>query len=196
MKIHYTILSLTLFLSACVESRKEADKEQTTAPLADSVLINRGSYLVAVAGCNDCHSTKKMTPAGPVPDTSKLLAGYVQSETLPAINSALSKNWILFNMNATAFVGPWGISFAANLTPHETGIGNWSFGQFEMAMRKGKYKGLENSRGLLPPMPWMNYKDLEDQDMRAMFAYLKSLPPVNNVVPPPVGPAECIIACQ
>jgi hypothetical protein len=93
-------------------------------------------------------------------------------------------------MNGTAFVGPWGISFAANLTPHETGIGNWSFDQFEIAMRKGKSKGIENNRGILPPMPWMNYKDLNNRDMRAIFVYLKSLPPVNNAVPPPVGPAE------
>lgn len=58
-----------------------------------------------------------------------------------------------------------------------------------MALRKGKYKGLENARDLLPPMPWFNFSHLTDEDLKAMFAYLKSTKPVNNVVPPPIPPA-------
>lgn len=86
----------------------------------------------------------------------------------------------------TAAAGPWGISFAANLTPHETGIGNWTFDQFKTAMTQGKYKVMANGRPLLPAMPWFNYTEMKDEDLQAVFAYLKSLKPVENVVPSPV----------
>ena len=107
--------------------------------------------------------------------------GPVRSEELSA--------WVLFNHHSTAAVGPWGISFAANLTPDETGIGNWTFEQFSKAMREGKYKGLEGTRPLLPPMPWANYIGLSEEDMQDIFAFLKSLKPIKNVVPSYV-PAE------
>jgi hypothetical protein len=59
---------------------------------------------------------------------------------------------------------------------------------FRRALKEGKYKGLEGSRSLLPPMPWTNFLSLADEDVKAMFAYLKSIPPVKNVVPMPVSP--------
>ena len=90
---------------------------------------------------------------------------------------------ILLTGDGTAASGPWGTSFAANLTPHETGIGSWTYDQFELAMRHGKFKGMENSRTLLPPMPWQTYQNLTDQDTKAIFDYLKSVPAVANVVP-------------
>ena len=80
------------------------------------------------------------------------------------------------------------LNYAANLTPDETGIGNWSFEQFTTAIRKGKYKGLEGSRPLLPPMPWQMYKSMTDEDLKAVFTYLNSLPPINNLVPSPIPP--------
>ena len=86
--------------------------------------------------------------------------------------------------------GPWGTSFAANLTPDETGIGNWSFGQFKKALTEGKAKGLDGGRMLLPPMPWPNYVSMQEADLRAIFAYLKSIPPVKNIVPAPVPPTS------
>ncbi|MBC5992228.1 hypothetical protein [Pontibacter cellulosilyticus] len=53
-----------------------------------------------------------------------------------------------------------------------------------MAMREGKVKGLANNRDTLPPMPWPMFSKLEDDDLKVIFAYLKSTPPVKNVVPP------------
>jgi glutamate synthase domain-containing protein 1 len=94
------------------------------------------------------------------------------------------------NSDLTAFVGPWGLSYSANLTPHDTGIGSWNFERFKRAMVEGKYKGQENGRMLLPPMPWQNFKDVEDEDLRAMYTYFKSLEPVDNVVPSPKPLAE------
>ena len=78
---------------------------------------------------------------------------------------------------------PWGTSFAGNLTPHETGIGNWSVEQFKRALKEGKYKGLENGRPLMPPMPWPALRNFTDEDLEAMFAYLQTLKPIDNVVP-------------
>jgi hypothetical protein len=93
-------------------------------------------------------------------------------------------------MNNTAAVGPWGTSFAANLTPDQTGIGTWTEEQFIRAMKQGKWKGLENSRNLLPPMPWQGYSQLPEDDLKAIFAYLKSIKPIYNSVPMAISPIE------
>ena len=90
----------------------------------------------------------------------------------------------------TSWIGPWGISYTANLTSDSTGIGNWKEEQFIYALREGKYKGLPSSRPLLPPMPWQMYKHMTDGELKAIFAYLKSTKPINNVVPPPEPPVS------
>lgn len=158
---------------------------------AQSELVKRGEYLVTIMGCADCHAPKKLTPRGPAPDMDRFLSGYNSAQPLGEYDKNLVKTgqWVLFNGQNTAFIGPWGVSFAANLTPDATGIGNWSEEQFNKAMRQGKFKGLDNSRPLLPPMPWPNYAGMSDADMRAVFAYLKSLKPVSNTVPAPIPPA-------
>jgi hypothetical protein len=148
-------------------------------------LTARGKYLVTIMGCNDCHSPKKFGPQGPVPDPERLLSGHPSDSPLPTVDKTRIGPWLWFNDQSTAFVGPWGASFAANLTPDATGIGNWSEEQFKKAMQQGKYKGLDNSRPLLPPMPWPAYRQLADQDLKAIFAYLRSLKPVKNIPPPP-----------
>lgn len=145
----------------------------------------RGEYLSTIIGCDHCHSPKQMTPQGPVPIKELWMSGYQEDRTLPEISKeklGLGK-WELHIDDLTAFVGPWGVSFGANITPDETGIGNWTFKHFKTAMTKGKYKGLENSRPILPPMPWPSYMNMEEQDLRDIFAYLKSLPPIRNNVP-------------
>jgi hypothetical protein len=86
----------------------------------------------------------------------------------------------------TAWAGPWGISFTANLTPDSTGLGNWTPEMFIAAIRTGKHAGV--GRPILPPMPWPQYRNFTDEDLRAIFAYLHSLKPVHNVVPQPVPP--------
>ena len=66
--------------------------------------------------------------------------------------------WALFYTEGTAMVSPMGTSYAANITSDATGIGNWSLQQFKTALTRGKSKGIETNRDLLPPMPWENYK--------------------------------------
>ncbi|MCO5262348.1 MAG: hypothetical protein M9901_05685 [Lentimicrobium sp.] len=55
-------------------------------------------------------------------------------------------------------------------------------------MKQGWYKGIEGGRKLLPPMPWQNFTEMKDEDVRAMYLYLKSTRPVRNIVPSPVAP--------
>ena len=152
--------------------------------------VLRGEYLVGIMGCNDCHTPKVMTDQGPVPDVHRLLSGHPSDEVLASIaDKKVLSDYALFNMGLTASVGPWGTSYAANLTPDETGLGNWTLDQFEKALREGKSKGMDNGRMLLPPMPWQNLRNLSNDDLAAIWAYLRAITPVKNVVPAPVPPA-------
>ena len=151
-----------------------------------------GEHIVTISGCHDCHSPKKMTTHGPDIDSTLLLSGHPALQPPPDVNrkELETKGLVLAAGDLTSWVGPWGISFTANLTSDVTGIGNWSEEQFMYALREGKFKGLAGSRSLLPPMPWPMYKHMTDDEMKAVFAYLKSTKPINNVVPAPVPPAS------
>lgn len=152
--------------------------------------IERGKYLVMAGGCNDCHTPKIMTPAGPVPDTTRLLAGHPAGEPIPAIpKEALGPGrWLaMTNAHMTAWAGPWGVSYSYNLTPdRQTGIGDWPEDMFIKTLRSGKFMGM--SRDILPPMPWQTIGQMTDDDLKAIYAYLKSLPPIRNQIPAPHPP--------
>jgi mono/diheme cytochrome c family protein len=151
--------------------------------------IDRGRYLVTTMGCNDCHTPWKLGEKGPEPDMSRMLSGHPQDLKLPPPPALPPGPWgLTAALTMTAWSGPWGISYTANLTPdQETGIGAWSEQNFIQAMRTGKHLGA--GRDILPPMPWMWYGKMTDEDLKAIFAYLKSIPPINNRVPDPVPPA-------
>jgi hypothetical protein len=153
-------------------------------------LVQRGKYLATIGVCNDCHTPK--SKSGLSLDSSRLLSGHPQNEVIAPIPA--QQDWVLFSNGLTSFVGPWGVSYAANLTPHETGTGNWSFEQFKTALRHGKYKGMEGSRDLLPPMPWEMYRHMTDADMLALFTFLQSIKPVDNLVPAPIAPSDMALA--
>ena len=161
------------------------------APQAGPVAtpVERGAYLATVGGCHDCHSPKVFTEHGPEPDPSRLLSGHPADDKLPAVPAGAvgPGQWgAITNGHLTAWAGPWGTSFAANLTPHETGLAAWTPEIFIQAMRTGKHAGA--GRPILPPMPWFNYAKMTEDDLRALFAYLKSLPPIANAVPAPTPP--------
>ncbi|MAP55605.1 MAG: diheme cytochrome c-553 [Altibacter sp.] len=167
-------------------------KDGTTTETSETDLIKKGEYLVKIIGCDHCHTPKKMTDQGPVPDMDRWLMGHPANATVPEIpeNVVGPGKWILMNNDLTVAVGPWGTSFGANLTPDDTGIGSWSYEQFKRAMTEGKFKGMENSRPLMPPMPWQSYKEMKDEDLRAMYMYLMSIKPIENVVPSYIPPSE------
>ena len=147
----------------------------------------RGKYLVTSMGCSDCHTPWTMGPNGPAPDESRSLSGHPADLTVPP-PPELNAPWILAGLATnTAWAGPWGISFTANLTPDpETGTGKWTAQDFVDTIRSGRHLG--RGRPLLPPMPAQAFANLTDEDLRAIFAYLQTLPPIQNRVPEPIAP--------
>ena len=187
MKKCYLVFSmLGIIVVACNSPKQKEIAKAVVAKAEPNTVVDRvtrGKLLVASIGCNDCHSPKIMTERGPEVDAERRLSGHPSQENLPPYDKETSKSYVLFTMGLTATVGPWGTSFAANLTPDETGIGNWSEAQFLKAIKEGKFKGMDNTRPLLPPMPWTEYRNLPDEDLKAIFAYLKTIKPIDNVVP-------------
>jgi cytochrome c len=147
--------------------------------------VARGRELVFSVGCNDCHTPKKMGPKGPELDMERLLSGHREEANLPAPPTLPKGPWgIVTSMELTAWSGPWGVSFAPNLTPDEnTGLGIWTEDMFLQALRTGRHMGV--SRPILPPMPWEVYGRLPEEDLKSIYAFLRSLPPVKNRVPEP-----------
>ncbi|UKJ09128.1 c-type cytochrome [Solitalea lacus] len=171
--------------------------EQNTEMNNDQ-LVERGKYLTIAASCNYCHSPKLSTPyEGLILDSTRLLSGHQAGTALSTINykvdSTLTRkgDWALMSLDMTAFAGPWGISYTANLTPDTaTGIGAWSEDAFIKTLRTGKHLGQPGGRNVLPPMPWALIGQMSDDDLKAIYTYLRTLPPVANQVPAPVPPEE------
>jgi hypothetical protein len=173
----------TWSLNSCESGQSSAKTADNTPPSKDS-LVKRGNYLVTAIGCNDCHSPKHMGAHGPEIDSLNMLSGFPSNRPIPVANADDMRNGlVVFNADLTAAMGPWGTSFAANITSDETGIGNWTEEQFKNAFRHGKYKGMDGGRMLMPPMPWQDFGHLTDGDIQAIFYYLKSTKPFKNVVP-------------
>jgi len=176
--------ALSIAVAACTST--SARTTDTAVKLDSAAMVARGSYLVNAIGCDDCHSPKRMGPQGPEIIPELRFSGFPHNGQLPVIDTTeIKKGWTLFSPDLTSAVGPWGVSFAGNITSDGSGIGNWKEENFIRALREGKYKGLENSRPLLPPMPWTTYKNLSDEDLKSIFTFLKTTNPVNNVVPAP-----------
>jgi mono/diheme cytochrome c family protein len=141
-------------------STQQAEPPAAAAAAVDPVA--RGEYMVTVMGCNDCHTPGYLYGA---PDMNRMLSG-----------------------SEIGWPGPWGLAFAANLTPDaETGLGNWSDDDIVTALRTGQRP---DGRVLAPIMPYSNFATLTDEDVRAIVAYLRSIPPVVHQEPGPVPPGE------
>ena len=123
-------------------------------------MLQRGEHLTTVMSCNDCHTPGAMFGA---PDMKRKLSG-----------------------SELGWQGPWGVTYARNLTPDmETGIGKWSEQDIMKALRTGTRP---DGSILQPPMPWTNFTTLTDDEAMAIAVYLKSLPPVAHKVPDRVAP--------
>ena len=183
-----SILSIIFLIAVFLQTQCSSPQEKV---MTKEEMIKKGEYLVNFGGCNDCHSPKVFTDMGPVPDTTKLLSGHQQNAYLAKVDTSIigPGKWYLSNGDLTAWVGPWGISFSANLTPDiSTGIGAWTEDLFVKSMRSGLHLGA--GRPILPPMPFMGLAGLKDEDLKSVFAYLKSIKPISNKVPDPVLPNE------
>jgi mono/diheme cytochrome c family protein len=149
-----------------------------------------GEHLVTIGGCNDCHTPKKMTPMGPADDTTLLLSGHPEQMPPPDVDrKQMESKGLVVTATFTAWVGPWGISYSANLTPDETGIGTWTEDQFIYAIKNSISKGLPGSRPLLPPMSMMPVQHMTNDELKAVFAYLKTIKPIKNISVQPTPPA-------
>jgi len=176
--------------SGCSKKTDEASVVPTIDPTKATEAsaaspVERGKYLVnTVGGCNDCHTPWKMGPQGPEPDMTRMLSGHPAEMPMPPAPK-LSMPWMAAaGATMTAWAGPWGVSYTANLTPDSTGLGTWDETVFMLAIRNGKHIG--NGRPILPPMPWQNFAKMTDDDLKAIFAYLKTIPPIKNKVPEPI----------
>ena len=156
--------------------------------------VEHGKYLVTLGGCNDCHTPLKEVPGGlPIPDSTFFLSGHPEKLPYPVwtpedITKRNSAG--LFGLMPTVFAGPWGVSFASNLTSDvATGMGEWTEEAFIQALRTGKHQGQPDGRDLLPPMPWINLRQITDEDLKSMWAYLRTIPQIKNQVPLPVPPS-------
>lgn len=131
--------------------------DQNTRP-DPSDKVKYGEYLVTMASCSDCHTP--MTPQG-APDFSKAFAGGMHFKTDV--------------LDVTV----------ANITPDSTtGIGSWTeevfltkFKTSLEAVKKGDNPGKMNTE-----MPWAIYATMKEDDLKAIYAYLRTVPPVKNKV--------------
>lgn len=191
--INSVAIVFTFVLASCQSSgtQEAIQNNATTSSSGVEDEIARGRYLVEIMGCNDCHSPKSMGPRGPEVIEELRLSGYPANRPVVNFDSPMIKEgFAMFYPDLTAAAGPWGITFAGNLTPDVTGIGNWTEEQFKKALTQGKFKGMDDTRMLLPPMPWVNYAEMKDEDIHSIFTYLKSIDPVENIVPAPVSPDQ------
>lgn len=196
MKMRY-LLPLTvlacggaaLLIGSAPKAKAKPGAPTATNPAAQTQ-IQRGEYLVKFGDCSACHTPLKFGPNGPEPDMTKFLSGHPEDTKLPPPDLKPGP-WFAATAGMTAWTGPWGISYAANITPDtNTGIGIWTEEMFIATMRTGKHMGA--GRPILPPMPWQASSNLTDEDLKAVFAYLKNIPAIKNRVPEPTLPNQMV----
>ena len=144
--------------------------------------------------CNECHTPTVFDPELkiPVKDMSRMLSGHPEGAPDPE-GKSVGHDMAVIGPTFTSFNLPFGTVYTANLTPDkETGLGNWTEKNFVGTFRIGRHLGLEDGIPLLPPMPWEYVANLNDADLKAIFAYLQSIPAIKNQVPSPKVPQEVI----
>jgi mono/diheme cytochrome c family protein len=173
-----------VFLFGCQSPPAEESQSAAASPAKVMDPAARGRYLVTTGACNDCHTPFKMGEMGPEPDMTRMLSGHPQDLVLPPVPGLGDGSWMWGgSASMTAFFGPWGVSYSANLTPDvDTGIGAWTEDMFMQSLKTGKHWG--TGRQIQPPMPWPWYSQMSDEDLKAIYAYLKTIPAVHNEVPP------------
>jgi mono/diheme cytochrome c family protein len=165
--------TLILIGAACALS---SSQEKIPADWEQGSYIERGDYLVNYLGyCVGCH-----TPLGRdgQMDKSRFLSG------VPAKFAGAKAG----PPQIAGFPGPRGARFyAKNVTPDpETGIGRWSEDQFVLTFRTGVRP--DGTKYAVSPMEWNIYANMKEQDVRAIYRYLRTIKPVSNKVPADIPP--------
>lgn len=190
------VATLAAVTSTLAEAAPPAEQGASGAPAASARLTAqqaRGKYLMSTSACMDCHTPWKLGDKGPEPDLTRLYSGHPEQLKMPPAPVLPEGPWLMTaGVTNTAWAGPWGVSFTANLTPDlETGLGRWTESDFIRTIRTGRHMG--RGRVVLPPMPIAVYNNFTDRDLKAIFAYLRTVPAIRNKVPdpvPPVAPAS------
>jgi len=196
---HFTMRKAAMALTAALvlatgglaNAKDKAAKGGKDAKPAKEDPAARGGYIVAHSGCNDCHTPWIFNKefGMPVPDMTRMLSGHPASgspESATKINP--KTDLAIISADFTAFTLPFGTVFTANLTPDkETGLGNWTEEMFVKAIRTGMHMGAEG-RPIMPPMPWPEVRNLNDEDLKSVFAFLKTIPAIHNPVADPKVP--------
>jgi mono/diheme cytochrome c family protein len=185
----FTVIAIVVLSLAAAASltatagNRAAQKSEQAAKAAAHARVKRGEYLVTAIGCNDCHTPWKMGANGPEPDMSRALSGHPEGLEVKSPAKLGNGPWVWAAAGSnTAFSGPWGISYAANLTPERlTGIGIWNEEMFVKTIRTGRHWGV--ARPILPPMPWQAFRHMSDEDLKSIYAYLRTVKPIKNQVP-------------
>jgi len=192
-RILFTIPFLIMLIMACSGYQKQTEMAEGSSVTDMPDPVERGRYLTTIMACHDCHTPKIFGEHGvPMLDSTRFLSGHPAEMPYPdwtqpdmEQRNALA----LVGGMLTAWAGPWGVSFTQNLTPDDsTGLGEWTEEAFIQAIRTGKHQGQPNGRMILPPMPWEMYRHATDDDLKAVWAYLRSIPAIDNMVPLPIPP--------
>jgi len=199
MKKLFVSVSASFIFSKCNEnkSNEEGNKKDSTVVSNASnsgyeSQVKWGAHLVTIGGCDDCHTPKKMGPNGPEDNMDLELSGHPSQMPEPVVDrKEMESKGLKVTSGLTEWVGPWAISYTANITSESTGIGRWTEDQFILCLRKGKWMGIADARNLLPPVPWHGFAHMTDDELKAI-AYLKSTKPIHNVVPRPQPPVLAI----
>ncbi len=191
MKNTFIAATAVVFVAAAGFAGKygASGSSRTDTTAVHAARVQRGDYLVKIMGCNDCHTPWKMGPQGPEPDMDRFLSGHPeQIGPLPNVKAAEPYIASSFATN-TAYSGPWGVSYAFNLTPEQnTGLGIWTEEMFVQTIRTGRHMGV--SRPINPPMPWPAYRNATDDDLKAIYAFLRTIKPIVNRVPEYKSPED------
>jgi mono/diheme cytochrome c family protein len=184
---------IQIYCSAAALAALAATALTATPPASaadGATTVARGKYLVNTSGCHDCHTPFKLGPNGPEPDMTRMLSGHPEALVMPPAPTLPAGPWLITSSATnTAHAGPWGVSFTANLTPDaDTGLGQWTLKDFMSTIRTGRHMG--RGRPVLPPMPIPVYNNFTDADLEAVYAYLRTIPPIKNRVPEPLPPTQ------
>lgn len=154
-------------------------------------LVRKGKTLVMAGDCNNCHTpwVFNSVMGAPAPDWSRMLSGHPEGAPDPQ-GKLGPEDVVLLGPTLTSFRLGFGVTYSRNLTPDaDTGTGKWTEEQFLAVFRKARHP---DGRAILPPMPWEMIRNLPDADLRAVFAYLQSVPPIRNTVPESKVPPEAL----
>jgi hypothetical protein len=186
------VASLALATAGAAAAKGKNANGGKDAKAMDPVM--RGMYIVSTSGCNDCHTPWVFNKdlGLPMPDMSRMLSGHPAADVDSATKINPKSDLALISVDFTAFTLPFGTVYSQNLTPDkETGLGNWTEEMFIKSIRTGMHMGAEG-RPVLPPMPWPEFRNFTDDDLKAIWAFLQSIPAVHNPVPDPKVPSPVI----